>query len=178
MANHNSIRCVERRAAASRWPYTASCEEQTADVSFSPVSASRGFPSPLRSLRARDQRSRRHLICFGSLAVLACSILSLLSSSPSSPSVQLVSAGSALHGDLSSPSSSSFLPDDGRAPPRRLQAGVYFDEEDRARKGQIYLWVSLTLVGLLVLVILYMLKIGSVFDPLLHTRFTPSDKTR
>ncbi|CBZ53546.1 hypothetical protein NCLIV_033330 [Neospora caninum Liverpool] len=44
----------------------------------------------------------------------------------------------------------------------RLQAGVYFDEEDRARKGQIYLWVSLTLVGLLVLVILYMLKIGSV----------------
>ncbi|PHJ14833.1 transmembrane protein, partial [Cystoisospora suis] len=63
---------------------------------------------------------------------------------------------------LSARNSNTFLTNEDQAPPRRLQAGVYYSEDDRARKGQIYLWVSLTLVGVLILAIFYLLKIASV----------------
>ncbi|PFH38476.1 hypothetical protein BESB_008180 [Besnoitia besnoiti] len=122
--------------------------------------------------------SVRALVAAGVFALLGCSLLTLVSSAASSLPACLASAESGLDGTLSPSASCSFLADDGQAPLRRLQAGVYLNDEDRARKGQIYLWLPLTLVGVLILGVLYMLQIGNVFDPLLHTRFTPSDRTR
>ncbi|KEP67124.1 UNVERIFIED_CONTAM: hypothetical protein HHA_233695 [Hammondia hammondi] len=175
MTNSESLRGADRRAPSTvGCPYTAACASQREDFGFSSVSASPDFASGPRVLR--DCRSRQ-MVLFGLFTWLACLTLSLLSSA-ASPSVRVVSAGSVLPGDLYLQSTCSFLSEEGRAPPRRLQAGVYFSEEDRARKGQIYLWVPLTLVGILILVVLYMLRIGNVFDPLLHTRFTPSDRNR
>ncbi|EPR64428.1 putative transmembrane protein [Toxoplasma gondii GAB2-2007-GAL-DOM2] len=175
MTISESLRGADRRAPSTvGCLYTAACSSQTDDCALSSVSASPHFASLSRLLRGC--RSRK-MVLFGLFACLACVILSL-PSSPASPSVQVVSAASLFPGDSGLHSTCAFLSEEGRAPPRRLQAGVYFSEEDRARKGQIYLWVPLTLVGILILVVLYMLKIGNVFDPLLHTRFTPSDRNR
>lgn len=125
------------------------------------------FASPLSSstlLRRHDEH-----------AILQQSRSDLLSSSSSSS----FSKGPAtiFFYAAASPSDAALAPQ-AQAPPRRLQAGIYYNEQDRARKGQFYLWLSVALVAVLVLAIVYTLKIADVFDPLLHTRFTPSDRTR
>ncbi|CDJ57364.1 hypothetical protein, conserved [Eimeria maxima] len=60
------------------------------------------------------------------------------------------------------------------APPRRLQAGVNIDDQDKAQKGFIVIWVSITLVFVMVLGIWITLKIADITDPLLHTKFITS----
>ncbi|CDI80076.1 hypothetical protein, conserved [Eimeria acervulina] len=60
------------------------------------------------------------------------------------------------------------------APTRRLQAGISIDDQDRAQKGFIVIWMSITLVFVLVLGIWVVLKIADVTDPLLHTKFLSS----
>ncbi|CDJ50724.1 hypothetical protein, conserved [Eimeria brunetti] len=57
------------------------------------------------------------------------------------------------------------------APPRRLQAGVSIDDQDKAQKGFIIIWMCISLVFVLVLGVWVVLKIADVTDPLLHTKF-------
>ncbi|XP_026192437.1 uncharacterized protein LOC113147146 [Cyclospora cayetanensis] len=57
------------------------------------------------------------------------------------------------------------------APPRRLQAGVSVNEQDKAQKGFIIIWMSITLVFVVILGIWITVKIADVTDPLLHTKF-------
>ncbi|CDJ43244.1 hypothetical protein, conserved [Eimeria tenella] len=104
------------------------------------------------------------------LGLLLLVLLALSSSSSSNSSSSSSSYGLVTFADAQGFRGAPQLAEAG-APPRRLQAGISFDEQDRAQKGFIVIWMSITLVFVVILGIWVTLKIADVTDPLLHTKF-------
>ncbi|KAL8275901.1 hypothetical protein Esti_000163 [Eimeria stiedai] len=53
----------------------------------------------------------------------------------------------------------------------RLQSGINIDAQEKAQKGFIIIWMSITLIFVVVLGVWFTLKISDAADPVIHSKF-------
>ncbi|KAL8439196.1 hypothetical protein Efla_005678 [Eimeria flavescens] len=58
---------------------------------------------------------------------------------------------------------------------QRLQASIDIDAQDRAQKGFIVIWMSITLIFVVILGVWYTLKIADAADPIIHNKFVAAN---
>ncbi|CDI86938.1 hypothetical protein, conserved [Eimeria praecox] len=105
------------------------------------------------------------------MPLLLLLLLLILGSSSNNSSSNSISSSSSSSNSSSSSSSMNLIT---AANAERLQAGINIDDQDKAQKGFIVIWMSIALVFVLVLGVWITLKIADVTDPLLHTKFLTS----